>query len=296
MNNKKMYMWPLVAIVFVLSLYICWLFYLYDKDKPIEVTTLFTGFLTVFATGYGAYLGAKISGDNSIRLMKDELIMSDLNTKTSANIKFLKRFENSLFEKVLKHPSTKENHLETLRDFEQFFANFNTIRRDLQNLRREDEDVSMIIRYPYENILQKADLVYEQQKVINSREKDLAMEYIIQKFSIDTDEYIISTDVVSMYTLTTLTEDNIPILNYKYKKSRIEEVLSFDDNTIDEEQITIEKLSSKELYNFYYENLKDELRKYQDLYEDFIYEYNQLKFKTVKDLTNYINDYYLNQS
>ncbi|WP_312039277.1 hypothetical protein [Macrococcoides bohemicum] len=296
MKNKYLIILFVVIGVFVLSLILIYALSVLQPGQTIEAIAIPISFLNIFATGYGAYLGAKISGENATNLMKNELIMSDLNTKTSANINFLKRFENSLFEKLLKHPSIKENYLENLRDFEQFFANFNTIRRDLQNLRIEDEDISIIIRYPYENILQKADLVFQQEKVIKNREKDLANEYIVRKFSIDIEEYIISADVMPMYTLTAFMEDNVPILNYKYKKIKIENSLSFDDNKTEEEQITIEKLSSNELYSFYYENLKDELRKYQELYEDFIDEYNLLKFKTVKDLTNYINDYYLNQS
>lgn len=61
----------------------------YGFGNPLEIVLLS---LSLFATFGGAYFGAKISGDNSRKIVQKQLILSTLEGKMEENITFVNKF------------------------------------------------------------------------------------------------------------------------------------------------------------------------------------------------------------
>ncbi|QNR07835.1 hypothetical protein [Macrococcoides canis] len=78
MKNKYMIVLFVVIAIFVTSLITVFALSVIQPGSIIEAIAIPIAFLNIFATGYGAYLGAKISGENATKLMKEQLIITEL--------------------------------------------------------------------------------------------------------------------------------------------------------------------------------------------------------------------------
>ncbi|WP_239762229.1 hypothetical protein [Mammaliicoccus sp. I-M35] len=63
-----------------------------DPDNKLEAYTLAISFVGIFATFGGAYLGAKVSGENASKLAKKESMINDLRNTLQYNNKILDEF------------------------------------------------------------------------------------------------------------------------------------------------------------------------------------------------------------
>lgn len=63
-----------------------------DPKNKLQGYTIAISFIGVFATFGGAYLGAKISGENASKLAKKESMINDLNRTMESNNKVLESF------------------------------------------------------------------------------------------------------------------------------------------------------------------------------------------------------------
>lgn len=59
-----------------------------------ERLTLSLSFAAIFATFGGAYLGAKVSSDNAVKLNKSQMIMEDLKENSTTNKDLINKFKN----------------------------------------------------------------------------------------------------------------------------------------------------------------------------------------------------------
>lgn len=102
MNNKNLDSRTLITIICVSILSIISFVLLFgyiirsiDPNHSIEGYTIAISFLGIFSTFGGAYLGAKISGDNARKLAKEESMISDLIRTNEYNYEVLENFNNS---------------------------------------------------------------------------------------------------------------------------------------------------------------------------------------------------------
>lgn len=88
----------IIGIVIVIAIMIVGLIYMANnidfKDEK-EKIRMFILYISMFTTFGGAYLGAKISGQNAKRLYENDLKIRDIENHMSANIKVLNEITNS---------------------------------------------------------------------------------------------------------------------------------------------------------------------------------------------------------
>lgn len=94
-----------------------------DPDNKLEGYVIAISFIGIFATFGGAYLGAKISGENASRLAKRESMINDLNRTMESNNKVLESFNTKGLKRNLDFYSNK-NDLKNTFDVNNFMINF----------------------------------------------------------------------------------------------------------------------------------------------------------------------------
>lgn len=160
MNDfKKIIKWTIVFIIFMFFLYLAiyfsgkFIFNSFSNDGRESFVAAIT-FFSIFATFGGAYLGAKISGDNTLKLAKKEKLIDDLIKTSESNSEFLRK--NKFF-RLKKQLDTCfiDNKIENGWDL-------NKYRRSLINLELNFNDLfkntnlnnlSNIIAYEYTELL-----------------------------------------------------------------------------------------------------------------------------------------------
>lgn len=281
MNNEKNNMpyWPLIFIVIIISLYICWLFFLYKKEDVIEVTSLFIGFISVFATGYGAYIGAKISGDNATNLMKDQLILSEFEKNSNNDIEFLQKFNNIV------HNFNLNNSIQD-KDIYLRIDNYILARDEFDKLKTKG--VSRLIRYDYEIFKENYDdEVAKIEGFIRILDKKIE-EFTDEKLNINLKDYAIRVDGVDYKKVKEALVRNDELIQYKY-------TIYKTDNENNNFTIVISEFcrnSTLELYNYIKDNTEKENKKIIQISINILDNLNKLQFKSPKDINEYVLEYY----
>ncbi|QYA39229.1 hypothetical protein KYI09_06290 [Macrococcoides caseolyticum] len=281
MNNEKNNMpyWPLIFIVIIISLYICWLFFLYKKEDVIEVTSLFIGFISVFATGYGAYIGAKISGDNATNLMKDQLILSEFEKNSNNDIEFLQKFNNIV------HNFNLNNSIQD-KDIYLRIDNYILARDEFDKLKTKG--VSRLIRYDYEIFKENYDdEVAKIEGFIRILDKKIE-EFTDEKLNINLKDYAIRVDGVDYKKVKEALVRNDELIQYKY-------TIYKTDNENNSFTIFISEFcrnSTLELYNYIKDNTEKENKKIIQISINILDNLNKLQFKSPKDINEYVLEYY----
>lgn len=94
-----------------------------DPKNKLQGYTIAISFVGIFATFGGAYLGAKISGENATKLAKRESMINDLNRTMESNNKVLESFNTKGLKRNLDFYSNK-NDLKNTFDVNNFMINF----------------------------------------------------------------------------------------------------------------------------------------------------------------------------
>jgi len=281
MNNEKNNMpyWPLIFIVIIISLYICWLFFLYKKEDVIEVTSLFIGFISVFATGYGAYIGAKISGDNATNLMKDQLILSEFEKNSNNDIEFLQKFNNIV------HNFNLNNSIQD-KDIYLCIDNYILAKDEFDKLKTRG--VSRLIRYDYEIFKENYDdEVAKIEGFIRILNKKIE-EFTDEKLNINLKDYAIRVDGVDYKKVKEALVRNDELIQYMYA------IYEFDNenNSINTFISEFCRYSTLELYNYMKDNTEKENKKIIQISINILDNFNKLQFKSPKDINEYVLEYY----
>ncbi|TDM15686.1 hypothetical protein [Macrococcus bovicus] len=257
--------------------------------KVIEIVAAMIGLLSVVSTGYGAYLGAKIAGDNATKLMKEQVIMSDLNAKTNKNLEFLNEFQ--VFTKnPLLNVNPSDNFLgKKLMSYEFFMRENVNLNSRLIELNSKDYDVSSIIKFPFESWLKISNTIYNQISRIDKMIPIILSNYILQKEKINKELYIIETAELSLSNLTLAMEEN-KVLEFRYH------ILYKPKKPFDLKRYynrdCIINIDSKDLYNHYENELYNVIKEYLKLLVIFLKHYEKMKFKEPTDLIKYSSEYY----
>lgn len=155
MNLKKIGKWILIFIILSISFYLLvfasgnFIFNKFSNDGRESFIAAVT-FFGIFATFGGAYLGAKISGDNTLKLAKKERLIDDLIKTSENNSEFLrknkflrlkKQLDTCFIDKKIKNGWDLNKYRRSLINLE---LNFNDLFRNI-NL----SNLSNIIAYEY---------------------------------------------------------------------------------------------------------------------------------------------------
>lgn len=281
MNNEKNNMpyWPLIFIVIITSLYICWLFFLYKKEDVIEVTSLFVGFISVFATGYGAYIGAKISGDNATNLMKDQLILSEFEKNSNNDIEFLQKFNNIVYNFNLNN---------SIQDKDIYLRIDNYILAKDEFDKLKTKGVSRLIRYDYEIFKENYDdEVVKIEGFIRILNKKIE-EFTDEKLNINLKDYVIRIDGVDYKKVKEALVRNDELIQYMYTIYEIDNENNSNDPFISE----CCRYSTLELYNYIKDNTEKENKKIIQISINILDNLNKLQFKSPKDINEFVLEYY----
>lgn len=281
MNNEKnnMLYWPLIFIVIIISLYICWLFFLYKKEDVIEVTSLFIGFISVFATGYGAYIGAKISGDNAANLMKDQLILSEFEKNSNNDIEFLQKFNNIV------HNFNLNNSIQE-KDIYLHIDNYILAKDEFDKLKTKG--VSRLIRYDYEIFKDNYDdeiaKIEGFIRMLNKKIEDFTDE----KLNINLKDYAIIVDGVNYKKVKEALVRNDELIQYMYTIY----VIDNENNNVNTFISEFCRYSTLELYNYIKDNAEKENKKIIQISINILDNLNKLQFKSPKDINEFVLEYY----
>ncbi|WP_182477794.1 YrzE family protein [Mammaliicoccus sciuri] len=124
-----------------------------DPDNKLEAYTIAISFIGIFATFGGAYLGAKISGENASKLAKKESMINDLNRTMKSNNKVLEDFKNKGLKQKLDFYSNK-NDLKNTFDVNNFIINFFEFKEDYRHFRMNDtfESTFPLLSYDFKEL------------------------------------------------------------------------------------------------------------------------------------------------
>lgn len=271
LKNKYIIILFIVIGIFISSLITIYALNKIQPGKTIEAIAIPLSFLNIFATGYGAYLGAKISGENATQLMKDQLIITELIQNSKNDYLFLKDFENIIDQKFSFNLNEK-NKLDILFNYNKAFNLLNEIGH---------EDVSAIIKYPFDEFIslfknvstQLDNIEYNFVLHLNSYGKE-------QLFLKEDDFDKIIEDISFELAYTTYTEG---------RPLRIPYLVTSNKDYIEHKYIEI---NSEEYFHKLLIDFKVEIDDLIKLIDNLNLNYNKLQFKKNEDLKRYIFNFY----
>lgn len=239
-----------------------------DPKNKLQGYTIAISFVGIFATFGGAYLGAKISGENASKLAKRESMINDLNRTMESNNKVLESFNTKGLKRNLDFYLNKDDLKNTF-DVNNFIINFFDFKEMFRHFKMNNDFESTFPLLSYDF------------KELETRIDDLGKEF--WKYNVGIDSYL-----------------NNLIKEYGYNNhntlGRGSGLALFK---IDDENAILE---TENLGNQVDINLKnsevnkainnDELRNINKELENFKEYWSGFKFKTKDDIRDFIAEYY----
>lgn len=271
MKNKYIIILFIVIGIFISSLITIYALNIIQPGKTIEAIAIPIAFLNIFATGYGAYLGAKISGENATQLMKDQLIITELIQNSKNDYLFLKDFENIIDQKFSFNLNEK-NKLDILFNYNKAFNLLNEIGH---------EDVSAIIKYPFDEFISLF-------KNVSTQLDNIEYNFVLHLISYGKEQLFLKED-----DLDKIIEDISFKLAYtaytKGRPLRIHYLVTSNKDYIQHKYIEI---NSEEYFHKLLIDFKVEIDDLIKLIDNLNLNYNKLQFKKNEDLKRYIFNFY----
>lgn len=148
----------LVIIFLILAFILGILVHKIGLENPIEVSLLFLG---LFATFGGAYLGAKVSGENASQIAKKERIISSVMNNLEFNKDILNDF-NLNITKDLKE-IIEMNNLKDIDSLIVFYVKLTRLKGNLESIIKSgtQKGVFSLILFDYENLKEYIDSLFK---------------------------------------------------------------------------------------------------------------------------------------
>lgn len=268
-----------VIAIFVSSLIIVFALSIIQPGSTIEAIAIPIAFLNIFATGYGAYLGAKISGDNATKLMKEQLVISEFNQNSKADITFLREFND-----LIKYYNFEKFANEKL-DVK-YIYNFVDLYNKLIEL--DFMTCSSIIKFEFLNLISEFEKVY------------YVSDSLIYKLNKSINDYYLENCYETCKENTTVRVSGLSFeklnVNYcqKKEKSRVY-VAKYDKygyvNGNNEDDF-YDYINVEEAYNYITSKYQVDIMKNYSLLKDLYSLYNNLTVKKEDELGEIILNYY----
>ncbi|TDM18146.1 hypothetical protein [Macrococcoides canis] len=283
MKNKYMTVLFVVIAIFVTSLITVFALSVIQPGSTIEAIAIPISFLNIFATGYGAYLGAKISGENATQLMKNELIMSDFKEHKKEDMRFLNKFS----EIVNKYKLNSEIDIS---NFSQHIISTLNADRELNKVKTDLVDTSQIIRYPTEFFIQDFETCRTSAAMLNNRLNGYVKNYIEIDLNIEKNNYLINIHDVTFHGL-------CDVYRLGHRKTEIkvtvhEKLTKLEDYPGKFLEGFSHKIDIGEMIDYIIDQNKDEINKFIKQLNNNRLILKQLKFKNEGDLRLHILNYY----
>lgn len=239
-----------------------------DPKNKLQGYTIAISFVGIFATFGGAYLGAKISGENASKLAKRESMINDLNRTMESNNKVLESFNTKGLKRNLDFYLNK-NDLKNTFDVNNFIINFFDFKEMFRHFKinNDFESTFPLLSYDF--------------KELETRIDDLGKEF--WKYNVGIDSYL--NNLIKEYGYNNH--------NTRGRGSGLALFKIDDENAI---------LGTENLGNQVDINLKnsevnkainnDELRNINKELENFKEYWSGFKFKTKDDIRDFIAEYY----
>lgn len=239
-----------------------------DPKNKLQGYTIAISFVGIFATFGGAYLGAKISGENASKLAKRESMINDLNRTMESNNKVLGSFNTIGLKRNLDFYLNK-NDLKNTFDVNNFIINFFDFKEMFRHFKMNNDFESTFPLLSYDF------------KELETRIDDLGKEF--WKYN----------DGIDSYLNNLIKEYGYNNHNTRGRGSGLALFKIDDENAI---------LETENLGNQVDINLKnsevnkainnDELRNINKELENFKEYWSGFKFKTKDDIRDFIAEYY----
>lgn len=279
MKNKNIIIFFIIIGIFISSIITVYALNKIQPGKTIEAIAIPIAFLNIFATGYGAYLGAKISGNNAANLMKDQLILSEFEKNSNNDIEFLQKFNNII------HNFNLNNTIED-KDIYLYIDNYILAKDEFDKLKTKG--VSRLIRYDYEIFKEKYDHeVAKIEGIIRILNKKIE-DFTDEKLNVNLKDYAIFVDGVNYKKIKEALNRDDKLIQYVYTIYEIDN----ENNSINHHMSEFCSYSTLELYNHIKENTEEENKKVIQISINILDNLNKLKFKSPKDINEFVIEYY----
>lgn len=239
-----------------------------DPDNKLEAYTIAISFIGIFATFGGAYLGAKISGENASKLAKKESMINDLNRTIKSNNKVLEDFKNKGLKQKLDFYSNK-NDLKNTFDVNNFIINFFEFKADYSHFRMNDtfESTFPLLSYDFKELVKRIEHLSKELWKYNE-EIHSHLYNLIKEHGYNNHTIYGSSSGIALY----INDDENAILETKHMGKIICKSLKKSE-------------INKAINNSKLMNINDEINKFKKYWTGF-------KFKTKDDIRDFIAEYY----
>ncbi|AQL55447.1 hypothetical protein [Abyssicoccus albus] len=162
MNKYFVYIIFIILITLLSIIYTLVIGNMLDEKKHIASIQTYISFINIFATFGGAYLGAKISGENASKLLKKELKTSILIDNREENIEFLDRFEKIDKNFIISINKSATNNF-SVNKLLQYTSHLKKLHIDYNNLNNVliDKKISPKIKKSFEVYFEQLNVTYE---------------------------------------------------------------------------------------------------------------------------------------
>lgn len=239
-----------------------------DPDNKLEGYIIAISFIGIFATFGGAYLGAKISGENASKLAKKESMINDLNRTMESNNKVLENFNNKNLKRTLDFYSNK-NDLKNTFEVNNFIVNFFEFKEKFRHFKLNNnfESTFPLISYDFKELETRIKYLGDELWKYND-EINNYLEELIKKYGLDNHTILGKGSGLALYKR----DDDYMFLETKYMEQKV---------NIDLEISEVNKAINS-----------NGLRNINDAIDDFKEYWAGFKFKTKDDIRDFIAEYY----
>lgn len=239
-----------------------------DPKNKLQGYTIAISFVGIFATFGGAYLGAKISGENASKLAKRESMINDLNRTMESNNKVLESFNTKGLKRNLDFYLNK-NDLKNTFDVNNFIINFFDFKEMFRHFKMNNDFESTFPLLSYDF------------KELETRIDDLGKEF--WKYNVGIDSYL--NNLIKEYGYNnhnTLGRGS----GLAFFKIDDENAILETENLGNQVDINLKNSEVNKAIN------NDELRNINKELENFKEYWSGFKFKTKDDIRDFIAEYY----
>lgn len=267
---------------FITSLIVVYALNVIQPGKAVEAIAIPIAFLNIFATGYGAYIGAKISGENASKLMKDQIIITELNQNSYNDITFLSSFNEILFTLDFHKINKDKIDIEDIYMFKKVF---------LKLLDLEFRSCSSIIKFEYMNFIDEYKKINENiDALINKLDKSINEYFLKEELKLNEEDFKVK--------VTNVEFKNI-LQNKRWNKKTIETyvfIYNLKKNITlynDKEKVdSIYEIDVNDCFRYIYHKYNKEIGDTLLLLADLLKTYSNITIKNEKDLSKFVLKYY----
>lgn len=241
-----------------------------DPKNKLQGYTIAISFIGIFATFGGAYLGAKISGENAIKLAKKESMINDLNRTMESNKKVLESFNNKGLKRNLDFYLNK-NDLKNTFDVNDFMIKFFDFKKMFRHFKMNNdfESTFPLLSYDFKELETRIEYLGDELWKCNDA-IGIYLSNLIKEYGYNNHTIYVYSSGMAIYKI----DDGSAIIETEHEGKKVD--------------INLKISEVNKAINY------DELRNINKELENFKEYWSGFKFKTKDDIRDFIAEYYGN--